>query len=178
MASAGDGYIGTGTHPPSYQCQESMPTFSELRARTRYYESEEPWKTAHEEVNRLYALVSHILFGVSIFRLLIAGEKTWDASVAKGERQPNRSEVDEINALWRRWLGPCAAVEAAIRDFEAKGYSVEAAETFRKSCQYARNRPEKSAWRAVVSSPTAGFYGRPARTEADLRKKTTPFPDA
>lgn len=128
---------------------------------------DESWKKAHEEAMACFDLEGYISQGIHLFEVILDTDTRW-RNLVFYQKVADRTEVREaIRQMFLRWTGPCERVEECIQRFEALGYRVEGADTFRKRCNHAK---------AILDGLPTTWRGHRIRTESELAQVDFPYP--
>lgn len=129
--------------------------------------SDESWKKDHEAAMACFDLEAYISQGIHLFEVILDTDTRWK-NLVFFKKVEDRTEVGEaIRLMFLGWTGPCQRVEEWIRRFEALGYKVEGADTFRRLWSHAK---------AILTGLPTTWRGQRIRTESELAQVDSPYP--
>lgn len=96
-----------------------------------YIKHGEGWRADHFEAMACRELEELLSIGLGLFETIESSARRMQDEIARRHREYDEAEAQKVADEWAMWLEPCDAVEAAMRFYSSRGYTVEGADRFR-----------------------------------------------
>ena len=139
-----------------------------------YEEQAEAWKTNHHRALDCLDLEAVLGFGLHIYRWLRQADDAWSQAVQTQAKPLRREDAEQLAHWYSWWIKPCDSLLSEIKGFEAEGYEVKEAATFRDACLHVRSALSIPLDR-ILGAANDTSAGRPMSVLRDALRRRLDF---
>jgi hypothetical protein len=115
------------------------------QAQLQHFEEQlDPILRDHREAEDCRVCEQFLQHGIDAYKWLSRAEEAFLAAETEGVLEFTPELQQAIEALYHRWLAPCAAAEKWIARVEKSGYTVDNLAEFRNCCELVRDWIERN----------------------------------